>query len=130
MTRSKLVIHFLDGRLVKGWSPDLFPNRPTFHVTDWETEEKKEVHLDELKGVFFVKEYTGKTDHVKRRYDIERAGLGRRVHVHFKDGEVIEGYTNGYSPDRLAFFLFPPDPEDNTERVLVVTKATAEVKLA
>ena len=47
----------------------------------------------------------------------------------FQDGEVIEGYTNGYSPDRLAFFVFPPDPEDNTERVLVVTKATADVKL-
>jgi hypothetical protein len=127
--RSKLVIHFLDGRLVKGWSPDLFPNKPVFHVTDWETEEKKEVHLADLKGVFFVKEYTGKAEHSPRRYDIERAGLGRRVRVRFKDGEVIEGYTNGYSPDRLAFFLFPPDPEDNTDRILVVTQATAEVKL-
>ena len=42
---------------------------------------------------------------------------------------MIEGYTNGYSAERLAFFLFPPDPDDNTERMLVVTKATAEVKL-
>ena len=127
--RSKLVIHFLDGRLVKGWSPDLFPNKPIFHVTDWKTEEKKEVRLTDLKGIFFVKDYAGKTEHSKRRYDIERAGLGRRVRVHFKDGETIEGYTNGYSPDRLAFFLFPPDPEDNTERILVVTQATDEVKL-
>jgi hypothetical protein len=127
--QSKLVVHYLDGRLVKGWSPDLFPNKPTFHVTDWETEERREVHLSELKGVFYVKDYAGKSDPTPRRY-IERAGLGRRVHVHFKDGEVIEGYTNGYSRDRLAFFLFPPDPEDNTERILVVTEATAEVKLA
>jgi hypothetical protein len=127
--QSKLVIHYLDGRLVKGWSPDLFPNKPVFHVTDWESEERKEVRLADLKGIFYVKEYAGKTQPTRRRYDIERPGLGRRVRVQFKDGEVIEGYTNGYSPDRLAFFLFPPDPEDNTERILVVTNATAEVKL-
>ena len=53
--RSKLVIHYLDGRLVKGWSPVLFPTKPTF--------------------------------------------------------------------------VFPPDPDDNTERVLVVTNATVDVKL-
>ena len=126
--RSKLVIHYLDGRVIKGWSPDLFPNKPTFHVTDWETNETREVQLSELKGVFFVKEY-GRSDRQHRRYDLERAGLGRRVRVRFNDGEVVEGYTNGYSGERLAFFVFPPDPEDNTERMLVVTKATTEVKL-
>ncbi|HEX2464922.1 MAG TPA: hypothetical protein VHR17_09865 [Thermoanaerobaculia bacterium] len=126
--RSKLVVRYMDGRVVKGWSPDLFPNKPTFHVTDWETNETIEVQLSELKGVFFVKDYTSGPDR-HRRYDLERAGLGRRVRVRFSDGEVIEGYTNGYSGDRLAFFVFPPDPEDNTERMLVVTKATTEVKL-
>ena len=127
--RSKLVIHYVDGRLLRGWSPDLFPNKPTFHVTDWETNESREIQLADLKGVFYVKEYASTPERAHRRYDLTRAGLGRRVRVHFHDGEVIEGYTNGYSSDRLAFFVFPPDPEDNTERVLVVTKATAEVKL-
>jgi hypothetical protein len=126
--RSKLVIHYLDGRLVRGWSPDLFPNKPTFHVVDSETEESREIALADLKGVFFVKDFTGDGEH-RRRYDLDRAGLGRRVRVRFQDGEVIEGYTSGYSPGRLAFFVFPPDPDDNTERVLVVTKATTEVKL-
>lgn len=127
--RSKLVVHYTDGRLVKGSSPDLFPNRPSFHISDWETEATSLVHLAELKGVFFVKEWSAGADRKSRRYDVERPGLGRRVRVHFKDGEVIEGYTNGYSRDRLAFFLFPPDPEDNTERILIVTQATADVKL-
>ena len=127
--RSKLVIHYVDGRVVRGWSPDLFPNKPTFHVTDWDTNETKLIQLSDLKGVFFVKDYNGGTDRQHRRYDLERAGLGRRVRVHFCDGEVVEGYTNGYSGERLAFFVFPPDPEDNTERMLVVTKATTEVKL-
>jgi len=73
--KSKLVIHFLDGRLVRGWSPDLFPNKPSFHVNDWETEESREIDLAELKGVFYVKEYMGKADHPSRRYDIERASI-------------------------------------------------------
>jgi hypothetical protein len=127
--RSKLVVHYSDGRVIKGWSPDLFPNKPSFHVTDWETNESREVQLADLKGVFFVKEYSTSPARPHRRYDLNRAGLGRRVRVQFHDGEVIEGYTNGYSSDRLAFFLFPPDPEDNTERVLVVTRSTVDVKL-
>jgi hypothetical protein len=127
--RSKLVIHYVDGRVLRGWSPDLFPNKPAFHVTDWDTNETTLVQLSELKGVFYVKDFASGPDRQHRRYDLERAGLGRRVRVRFSDGEVIEGYTNGYSGERLAFFVFPPDPEDNTERMLVVTKATTEVKL-
>jgi hypothetical protein len=126
--RSKLVIRYLDGRLLKGSSPDLFPNKLVFHLTDAETETVQEVQLSELKAIFYVKEYVA-GDRKSRRYDVERSGLGRRVRVQFKDGEVIEGYTNGYSPDRLAFYVFPPDPEDNTDRILVVTRATAQVKL-
>jgi len=127
--RSKIVIHFLDGTLVRGWSPDLLPSKTTFHVTDNDTESTREVRVADLKGVFFVKDWGDGPERKSRRYDVERPGLGRRVRVTFQDGEVIEGYTNGYSPDRLAFFVFPPDPEDNTERVLVVTKSTADVKL-
>ena len=127
--RSKIVVHFLDGTLVRGWSPDLFPNKATFHVADWESDQMREVRLADLKGVFFVKEFAPAPKHRQRRYDVERPGLGRRVRVTFRDGEVVEGYTNGYSPERLAFFVFPPDAEDNTDRMLVVTKATAEVKL-
>jgi hypothetical protein len=127
--RSRIVVHFLDGTLIKGWSPDLFPNKPTFHVADWESDEMREVRLADLKGVFFVKEFPSAPTQRSRRYDVARPGLGRRVRVRFRDGEVVEGYTNGYSPERLAFFVFPPDPEDNTDRMLVVTRATAEVKL-
>jgi hypothetical protein len=127
--RNKLVIHYADGRLLKGWSPDIFPNRPSFHFTDSATEKTSEIRLADLKGVFYVKDYVGHPGQRQRRYDVQRVGLGRRVRVRFSDGEVIEGYTSGYSPGRLAFFLFPPDPDDNTERVLVVTGATTEVVL-
>ena len=73
--RSKLVVHYVDGRLIRGWSPDLFPNKPTFHVTDWETNESCEVQLADLKGVFYVKTYNGTPERLHRRYDLTRAGV-------------------------------------------------------
>jgi hypothetical protein len=127
--KSRIVVHYLDGRVVRGWSTDIFPNKSTFHINDQLTDAIKEVHLSDVKGVFYVKDWKDGHQRASRRYDVERPGLGRRVRVTFQDGEVVEGYTNGYSPERIAFFVFPPDPEDNTERMLVVTKATSDVKL-
>jgi hypothetical protein len=40
----------------------------------------------------------------------------------------VNGYTSGYSPDRPAFFVFPADPQSNTERIFVVTAATGHVE--
>lgn len=130
MISSKLVVRYADGRVEKGTSNDLFPNKETFHLVDWKSQERNEVRLEDLKAVFFVKDLDGDPSRRRsRRYELERAGLGRRIQVRFHDGETIEGYTSGYSADRLAFFLFPPDPEDNTERMLVVNRATREVNL-
>jgi hypothetical protein len=81
----------------------------------------------DLKGVFTVRTFEGDPDNRSRR-DVERAGLGRKIKVTFKDGEVVVGYTSGYSPDRSAFFVFPADPDNNTERIFVVTDATQSVE--
>ncbi len=59
--------------------------------------------------------------------EAERAALGRRIKVRFKAGEIMVGYTSGYSPDRAAFFLFPGDPQSNNEGIFVVTATTEEV---
>jgi hypothetical protein len=61
---------------------------------------------------------------------MERPGLGKRIQVKFKDGEVLIGYTSGYSPDRTGFFVFPSDPDSNNEKVFVMTAATANVSFS
>ena len=53
--------------------------------------------------------------------------MGKRIQVKFKDGEVLIGYTSGYSPDRMGFFVFPSDPDSNNEKVFVVAAAAANV---
>jgi hypothetical protein len=54
-------------------------------------------------------------------------GFGRKIMVCYKDGETIIGYTNGISPGRVGFFLYPSDLDANTEKVFVIQSATEEV---
>ncbi len=125
--KNQVVAHYSDGRLLKGWAVDFFPNRPSFHLEREGSGESLEVSVDELKGVFFVKDFLGNVLSTHRE-DVERSGLGRKIQVEFTDGETLVGYTSGYSPARTGFFVFPADPEDNNEKVYVVAAATKSVE--
>jgi hypothetical protein len=48
--------------------------------------------------------------------------------VAFLDGEVVYGMTNGYSPNRKGFFVFPADKKTNNERIFVIKESTTSVK--
>ena len=122
----QVVVHYADGRILKGNATDFFPNKETFHMTERGSGETHEIKVADLKGVFFVKTFEGNPAHNDRQ-DTERVGLGKRIQVKFKDGEEVIGYTSGYSPDRPGFFVFPSDPESNNEKVFVVTAATVSV---
>jgi len=125
--QNTVVIHYRDGRLLKGTTHDLLPNKSAFHVADKETGQTVQVELAQLKAVFFVKTYDGKQGHEERE-DLERSGMGKKIQVRFKDGEKLIGYTQGYSPNRPAFFVFPLDPQSNNDRILVLTDATDSVE--
>ncbi len=125
----QVVVHYANGRLVKGQATDFFPNKETFHMTEKDSQETSEIKVAELKGIFFVKKFEGNPTRHERK-EMERAGMGKRIQVKFKDGEVLIGYTSGYSPDRIGFFVFPSDPESNNEKVFVVTAATENVSFS
>lgn len=120
---NNVVLHFKDGVVRKGTSDDFFPNKPSFHFNDVEQGGSKVIPVSSLKAVFFVKCFTGNPEY-NERDDVDRAGFGRRIRVTYKDGETQEGYTQGFSPDRQGFFVFPCDPESNNERIFVVSDAT------
>ncbi|UCG50530.1 MAG: hypothetical protein JSW58_09990 [Candidatus Latescibacterota bacterium] len=122
-----VVARSLDGSMLKGTTSDFFPAKDTFHIVDNGTGETKEVRVSELKAVFFVKTYEGNKDRRGRR-SVERKGLGRKIMVSFKDGEIILGYATSYSDEAVGFFVFPSDPDDNNERIFVVNAATNEVR--
>ncbi len=115
------VAHYADGTIFKGFTTDLAPNRPSFNLRLADTGELREITLADLKAVFRVKSLEGDSERQDSQ-EGERPGYGKKIRVLFKDGEEIVGYTNGYAPDRPAFFLFPVDPESNNNRILVVNR--------
>lgn len=128
---NKVVVHCMNGSLVKGTTQDFFPNRPLFHIQPLEGGTATEVRMRDLKAVFFVKDYEGNQARKDLRGFVSgpaETSQGKKIAVRFKDGELLCGYSLSYSPERIGFFMFPSDPGSNNMRVFVVKTATQEVK--
>jgi hypothetical protein len=104
--RNRIVLHFKDNRLRKGYTHDFTPLREKFHLISEEESDRGnvyEVNCSDLKAVFFVKSLKGNKDYIekKRFSDVDAVGLrGLKVRVEFPDGEVIRGTSFGYSRAR------------------------------
>ena len=131
MIQNKIVIHYQDGRLVKGITNDFSPNKDSFHLIPADTSPSTiplDVRVPELKAVFFVRKFDGNPHYDdKEEFDPAKNLIGRKIKVTFKDGELLVGTTNGYEPNRPGFFLSPADTGSNIERCFVVKSATREV---
>jgi hypothetical protein len=128
---NKIVVHYQDGRNLKGTTTDFFPNKERFHLAPVDAppgSKAVDVVVSELKAVFFVKDYAGDPQrNDSQEFDPSQRAMGRKIRVRFKDGEEIVGTTQGYQPNRPGFFIVPADPGSNNERCYVVTAATQEV---
>jgi hypothetical protein len=131
---SKIVAHYADGKLLKGFSQDFYPNKPSFHLLPSTTgfsftEEAIDVWIQDLKAVFFVKDFAGNPMYRERKDFLEgEHAPGRKVRVVFKDGEVMVGSTVGYERQRPAFFMIPADPQSNNRSIFVVVAATTSIR--
>jgi hypothetical protein len=126
MQRNRVVVHYKDRRVAKGVCNNFFPNKLFFNLES-PTGESTRVDIEDLKAVFFTKDFIGDKDR-NDDYSDEIRGAGRRMWVEFNDGEVIIGYTLGYSPERQGFFITPADVNGNNERIFVVSSATSKVE--
>lgn len=127
----KVVARYVDGRVVKGFSQDFFPNKDRFHISpaDKSSDEGVEVFFKLLKAVFFVRDFAGDAQYNERKeYTQGDRPSGRKIEVTFKDGEVLVGTTMAYDANRPGFFLFPADPKSNNIRVFAVTAAVKRVR--
>lgn len=131
---NKIVIHYLDGRLERGYTTDFQPHKEVFHLIVKENEKEKSlpVKMTNLKAVFFVKQLMGKTRTrpvVKKTFEEfkDKSLVGKKVKVEFNDGEVLYGLTVGYSPQRRGFFFTPIDPESNNERIFAILSAVKDI---
>jgi hypothetical protein len=132
---NRVVVRFVDGKLLKGYTYDFMPAKDTFHLSPKREKDKGDtidIKVDLLKAIFFVKTLEGNPDYEeKKRFDeVENPTLkGLKIKVRFFDGEFIRGTTTGYSQKRKGFFLFPVDPQSNNERIYVVANALRDVKV-
>ena len=128
---NKVVARYAGGGMVKGVTADFLPGRDTFHVSvaaGGPGSETVEIRMQDLKAVFFVRDYSGDPQHVrKKEFDAGRPAAGRKIRVVFRDGEVFVGTTQGYQPGRQGFFVVPADPGMNTERCYVISASTQSV---
>jgi hypothetical protein len=133
MIQNKIVIHYQDGRMMKGITIDFFPNKDIFHLVPADSPpgtKPLEISVPELKAIFFVKEFGGNPKYEdKKEFDPGKNFFGRKIKVVFKDGELMIGTTSGYEPNRSGFFVTPVDPISNIDRCFVVKTATKDVSL-
>jgi Family of unknown function (DUF6982) len=124
------VARYKDGRVMKGFTNDFVPNRPFFHLSLADSSDSKPlmVQIQELKAVFFVKDFKGDSSHKDSKdFTPGKPLMGRKIRVLFRDGEELIGTTQGYQQGRPVFFLVPADSQSNIERCLIVASATKEV---
>jgi len=130
MAGRMIVARYVDGRTVKGTTQNFLPNKSTFNLYEGGDEGTValSISIDELKAVFFVKSFDGRKDHIDE-YSFEKTkGYGRKCVVMFPDGEIIAGYTSGYSKDRPGFFMIPAEPDSNNARVFIVNRAVKSLR--
>ena len=128
---NKIAARFKDGRVSKGTTHDFVPGKPFLHLHIPGTPEAVLIQVEDLKAIFFVKNFAGRPDYSETKiYPVQiPAAKGRKIVVVFRDGEVLTGYTFGYDPGRAGFFILPTDEMSNNDRVFVVRSAVKEVGL-
>lgn len=118
---NKIVVHFQNGEISKGHTSDFSHKKETFHLTDAnEPESNKIIKLNDLKAVFFVKDFQGNFLHVDSRDFSKSQTTGKRITISFFDGEILFGTSETIHRDKIGFFIFPIDSESNTMRVFVI----------
>lgn len=130
MKESKLVVRYLDGRVIKGHTLDFSSTKDSFHLLPLDDPTTSvEVRLSQIKAVFFVKDFLGQREYDElREFDGSHPVIGRKIQVTFNDGEVLAGTSEVYMPNRKGFVLFPADRRSNAEKVFVVNGSVREVK--
>jgi len=124
--QNRVVVQTTNGELIKGLTNDFSAHKDFFHLKEEASGETLEIDIFDLKAVYFVKTYEGNPNHDENT-ESERTGFGKKIKVLFKDGEELIGYTQGFSPSRPGFFVFPMDVDSNNDRVFVVSSSTDEI---
>jgi len=132
MEQVKLIVRYVDGRIVKGFTEDFSPNKDRFHLRLLDNASGNGLQLicfKDLKALFFVRDFGGNPSYNERKAFMEGdRAQGRKVEVTFSDGEKLVGATLGYDPNRPGFFFFPVDDKCNNIKVFAIQSSVETVR--
>ncbi len=125
---NKIVVHWINGEIAKGYSTDFSPDRAVFHLKSMSNPScVEEVSLDVLKAVFFVKDLQGESGHVDS-HDFSKAPMGgKHIIITFCDSEKFYGTSDTIHRDHSGFFIFPIDPDSNNIMTFVLNSFIVNV---
>ncbi len=133
--RQKVILRFIDGRLMKGYSSDFSTSADFVSIED-ESSNTQTVWNNELKAIFFVKTFEGDKRYSEKKSFTQAPSSGKKVFVRFKDGESMIGYLEGNVPwekgffletKKGGFFLIPVDNKSNNIKVFVISSSVQDV---
>ena len=121
-TRKKVVVRRLDKGVIRGYVDSSSYLTPAgVEVLDQEGR-LQGIPLQELKGIFFVRDFQGNPQHSERKVFRSRPKLsGLWVRMTFQDREVLEGVVpnNLLELDPTGFLFTPLDVYSNNLKVFV-----------
>jgi hypothetical protein len=126
----RLVVRYLDGQLLRGYSNDFHPDRAHLYLSPTvkcAADARLLVPMARLKAVFFVRTLQGDPERVDAN-TFDHNPRARKVEVTFRDGEVMVGSTLNYKPNGQGFFLQPASSRSNNVRIYVVTSAIRHMR--
>ncbi len=125
-THKKVVIRKIDEGLVKGYvDPNRYLGHSGVEVLDREGR-LLNLPLEEVKGIFFVRDFEGDPQRAERKVFHSRPKLsGLWVRMTFKDKEVLEGLISSNLLDigPLGFQVTPPDVYSNNLKIFIPRSA-------
>jgi uncharacterized protein DUF6982 len=131
-TRKKVVIRKLDKGLVKGYvNPSSYLGPSGVEVLDREGR-LQGIPLEELKGVFFVRDFKGDPQHLERKlFQSRPRHSGLWVRVTFRDKEVLDGIipNNLLDLDPSGFSIIPPDAYSNNLKIFIPRRALTAMEV-
>ncbi len=127
---NKVVVHMKSGTIYKGVTHDFDPARESFHLLPGEGGGVPvRLRIDDMKALFYVRDYVGNRHFVSRQDFQGVAGGGRQVVLTFRDGEEMWGLVENPEDEGAGFFLTPADKRDNNVRVFVVRSSLKDVRM-
>lgn len=140
MADEKVVLRFLDGRIIKGHIRDFSETSEELILQELDSDVVRVLKCDILKAIFFVRSFEGDSRYNEKKSYGLRKPRGRRTFIKFLDNEYMVGFLDGDLPwdkgfflnrhavyDRKGFFLLPADEGVNNIRVFIFVHAVKDV---